>query len=1464
MLYRTLLSIVLCNFLIISQAQHAKNWPADTIEVKINSGDPAFPFPQFTGYEHGLSLAENNAEGVTHADMEKTIREAYAIMMHRATYSNETVNGINYIVYNYENVPANGGLFLSEGDGYALLAAAYMADKTTFDGLWMWTHDNRTSNTTRYIDCQPLRNDYNYGSGTVGWKNDENTVSGSTDNDSNIEGDIDIAMALLMASKQWPSGGISDGCGGFHSYKDIALDFLLTLSDTTYYSPLGPPSTRNDPSGENGYFTGIIGFDGYQKNGNTGWEATSWADAGYNWDGTTLFNHQTVRNSNALYVGNLAPAYYKEFYEFLLAEDSSRYAWPIHQFKRAEASSDWLIKQAYNAGNIASAGSAIIDGTNVTFTRHPGDAFGQDFKFSWRTALNHLWHGNPNSTWDPATHETTLATPNSFEYEMAIRHAQSLKDPGSAVGNSECSLLGPSPEPFGPKYSGVSQIPHSWNPDGSLAGSFNSNFTVGTGSISAVISEDHELISDLFRQSELLWDDADYNSQGYSDHERYRGSTPAYFHGWFRLLGLLTTSGNLQAPLVMEPKANVRVYLSVDRTVAYPGEEVTYTVSYRNYGSQDAENVQINVPLGSNYSFIGATGNASLQGGAVVLNNLTIPGFTSSGGVANSSDNFSFTVKVGEVTNHSFECLQATISASNAPTQTSNEYPNNASHTMERNCVDLIPNTTLILEQSVNKEVINPGDEIIITQTIQNIGSSQNVLNGGRSNVNFSYAHYPNNLILYQHYRIWHDAAEAYVNLNNYRITYFLNSNVHIGAFEGSNPLGWNWTIDNDSDLDKFKLNPSEGPISLQMAAFPSGTDARGNWNQTFTIQFANTLSAPTSHILNNWDNEYLIHKGNTGLVAVRTALSTGNYSPFSPIIEDDWSYSEDVESTTLDGQMERFWPITDNWAYGSTEGVAVTNYNRNVCDPDVENFDALLVEEFDGYTWRRIAGNAPLYGSTETNVTLIDTISSNFQWVGFEDSVINGISAVFSPAAAQESFTGIVHIIVPSFMVGDLGAISYRLQGTGTCPETESIVEHTSYVYSDSKPIQKSSLDIEISCSADLGPFFPEQNSLYLTSEQSEAETNDVVDYTILFVNNETTSVINDLTDPTHWAPIGSTDLPDFHGYVGFSSIDNAESGSPNGYTLAHAKSHGKNGSVVTEWELPYGEYGNIILRHTNGTPGQDDFKGIRVEFKQGFFGQGYLSLAVYEDTSQIFVNENFAIAETSSRVPIKVELQDDQLLFFAGDFESPVQTINGLTVLSPGQAGIFAKISYSLKLYSYESHLDSGFDIELVDVIPENMSLSYASHTYNLHNDTLKWALIPGPVLQGDTIERTISLKIDQCVDGDFLYNIAHANLFGHAKNQLGTSKSLECNMILANQDSNAPSSFAIINNPVTNELKVVHSSSSGIKNFQITNGFTTLEFSSLNEKESLINIEELPAGLYFLREENQPGKSLKFLKQ
>ena len=104
---KIVLAITLCISTVSSQ-----------VKVSINSGDPVFPFPQFMPYKNATTTYENLATkpgvGVTHAEMEKTIRDGYQIMMNRTEKPGGGVGGKDYI--RYRSNPQ-----CSEGDGYGLL-----------------------------------------------------------------------------------------------------------------------------------------------------------------------------------------------------------------------------------------------------------------------------------------------------------------------------------------------------------------------------------------------------------------------------------------------------------------------------------------------------------------------------------------------------------------------------------------------------------------------------------------------------------------------------------------------------------------------------------------------------------------------------------------------------------------------------------------------------------------------------------------------------------------------------------------------------------------------------------------------------------------------------------------------------------------------------------------------------------------------------------------------------------------------------------------------------------------------------------------------------------------------------------------------------------------------------------------------------------------------------------------------
>ncbi|MCU0415648.1 MAG: glycosyl hydrolase family 8 [Cytophagaceae bacterium] len=323
----------------------AQTWPADTIQININSGNPKYPFPQFLEYKEGKTLATHNPIGVPHAEMEKSIREAYRIMMNSTIYTGQSIgtgaNQVRYMAYNPPSAPDPGPEPLcSEGDGYALIAAAYLGDKKTFDGLWCRLHDNRLNIVTRYIDCQVTRPNYRYGPYIAGWQQSATAANTNTGDDVNgaPDGDFDIALGLLIAYYQWGEFmGTNDNCGNPISYKKEAINFIKALADTVFFDAntgMNVPNwnPRLDPSGANGYYSGHIGFDGYMKRANTVRDVTNWVYTvpGYTFGGKTMYG-RSMGASDDPHTDYMAPAYFRAFATFLEGQQvGTEYAFVIN------------------------------------------------------------------------------------------------------------------------------------------------------------------------------------------------------------------------------------------------------------------------------------------------------------------------------------------------------------------------------------------------------------------------------------------------------------------------------------------------------------------------------------------------------------------------------------------------------------------------------------------------------------------------------------------------------------------------------------------------------------------------------------------------------------------------------------------------------------------------------------------------------------------------------------------------------------------------------------------------------------------------------------------------------------------------------------------------------------------------------------------------------------------------------
>ncbi len=875
---------------------------AQEITVHINSGNPALPFPQFNDYvnESGTlqNLARKNGAGVTHAEMEQSIRDAYQIMMNRVVKTGESYGGKEYL--KFRSNPQ-----CSEGDGYGLLGAASMADKETFDGLWLYIHDVTLNKVKRYSDCKETSPGYAY-SQLPGWTGAEANSA--------ADGDFDIALALVTAYLQWGEFmGITDACGEPISYKKEAINFLKGLTDT-----LSNVTTNNTT-----LVSGDIGLDGYFKGGDSWYELTPWANdlskSGFSKPPSYF------AEADKQHIDYAAPSYFHAFADFLANEDSVKYAWNIYQFRRAEASSDWLMGQMLkNEKMIPFAGWVeLLNDTNATFSSFSD---GEDFRCAWRTVLNAVWYGNPKSSWDPVAHQVRHGVENSYEQSIGKRYARFLWDSRQAPWNNACvvNVGGDKSVTFwGPEI-----LKYYYSPLGEPLGTFSLNWVPGTGSPSAVISQDFNLMAELYRKLEITWD-------GNEGDDRYLKSVPFYFHGWFRLMGMLTLTGNYQALSKIKPSANMKVYLDVDKTVAATDDELTYTISYRNYGSQAAQNVVIVDTLDKDYKFIECSNNGVYDASShsVKWTITEVPGFSSSKSIDMTCG--SVTVKVKVTANNAKRITnRATVSCSNGSGWVSNEYPNSISSIMKRNYVDIVEKSRITgCSLAANLYGGRPGMRVLFAHTAVSDTSRTMSLQ----------------------FKLIHDAQEAYVNNAAYRVSYFLYDKNRKGiAGQPGVTNGWVVTP---------MVKEGTTGVSVQHEMLDEAKDTNGKWNQRIIINFTDSLPSDT-----NWNTmgtttyHLMWYRGVTGMIhrgivsPLKVVCSIRGQDSLAGGWSDDWSWDPDA----VDAESGAYWPISNDWTYPEKPDIPVTTWHPKQCNDASHVVDNVLVEEWDGTVWRKVFGAVP------------------------------------------------------------------------------------------------------------------------------------------------------------------------------------------------------------------------------------------------------------------------------------------------------------------------------------------------------------------------------------------------------------------------------------------------------------------------------------------------------------------------
>lgn len=1302
------------------------------VPVHINSGNPKYPFPQFLEYEGSKlgNLGTQNPEGVVHAEMEQDIRDAWQIHANEFDYSGEELNGVKYIWR-----PTGDGkpYDCSESDGYTLLAAAYMADKVTFDGLWLYTHDRRITKYKRHIDGVVNYPTWEYQKGSLIEGENEGAAP---------DGVYDCVMGLYVAWKQWGDKmGIKDASGEDISYRKDLIRVLRGLVEKGVHQAETNPYSK-------ALYSGCIGFDGYSKYCDKNGEVTSWAYSP-NYlvpDGYNPINAPEKRT----HVDYFAPAYYREFADVLqkfkdendeeLSDVSDEDVdFMIMQFRRCEASSDWVMGKLLEKGEtyIPIAGWVDFedgkDDGEVTFSSF---SEGEDFRLCWRTVLNYVWHGDPLYSWNYKTHKIENVS-NTYELDVAKRFSKFLNSPQTAPWSNPYVVFGSSPL----RYEGPFTLNWSYKPDGSgTAETYNFNWVPGTSSASAVASKDYDLMSMLYRQCNIEWDVTNATSA-------YLDSRPVYFHGWFRQLGMMVLTGNYPAPSQMNPGANMKIYRSLkdSMTVAYVGDKVTYYLDYRNYGSIDAEGVKIVEHVPADFVFVSASDGGVYNSAdhTITWEIGTVPGFKSddvtgpalkltSGNLAKTVGQVSYVAKVTDKASGRY-CTTATISCTNGSGWTSNEYPNHITATMQRNCVDVI-NRSLKMEKKANLEKVNPGNLVQYTIDFEN-SSKEGWLDGGRPRVNIAFSH---NGMKPQEgrfcLRLYNDAFEPYINYGNYRISYYLYDPSMTQLKTANEGVGWDYK----TQICEFLTNGGgvDGEVDVFLQKVVNGLKDGKKYNQRLVVRFPDALVTTTGHLYNMNNKRERVHKG--VIVPLRLVYTLAPFPQSDVDFTDDWSY----DGKAKDDEGASYYPVTPSWQRidpetGKSIEVAVNEYIPCIVDKPSHTISNMLVEEYDGYVWRRILGTGPTAGREYENVIILDTLPKGMEFVGFEGKCpLEAFEAKWDASQIADG-RWVVKWEIPYMQRNQKGTIVYNAKASfpsgNACPTPDELTTNVAWMSAKNESAFSDTALVTVTCAKVPDPIVP--TSMKKNADKENYEVGDDISYEIEYEQTHGFVTKNAAANSSDWTLSG-------------------------GASISGGKVTGNTGSKAT---YKYSYASNIYVEMDCESYNDLSFffrDNVRVVVAKDW---ATMTFSCYQGSS---LKYSASIVSNANSFSLKVQLTDDVLrLWYDKDTVDLADfTVPNLST-TPGFFGVEAG-TYS-NIYV---HTDYAYDLTIVDRKPAEVDFISADNGGVLQGDSIVWKFEQGidhPIPFGTKYNVSWKGKVTECSES--IINVAYTKLLGHKDNEI-----------------------------------------------------------------------------------------------
>ncbi|HNZ29110.1 MAG TPA: hypothetical protein PKJ42_03870, partial [Candidatus Goldiibacteriota bacterium] len=828
------------------------------------------------------------------------------------------------------------------------------------------------------------------------------------------------------------------------------------------------------------------------------------------------------------------------------------------------------------------------------------------------------------------------------------------------------------------------------------------NNIFGASAAAVIVGQNFGQMEDWFRELMCLWD-----SQG-TGGDGYLTSTPRYFHEFFRTLGLVMFTGNYNDPCNWVPQANMKIYKAVDKTYAFTGDTLTYHLNYRNYGSVDATGVYITDTLPSDLEFISSTpAPSSSSGNTYRWGPFNVTGLHNQN-VGATVGGITLVARIKDTAPNGRICNTADISPANGTGWTTSDEPNDISTVMRRNCVDII-SAALVITKTANAYAANPGDTI--TYTIQYENSSKaGWLDGGRYGVTFNIG--PDGSIpgtstmdaLYTVYAM-HQAAEPMIDWANYRISFFVNSDTH-GA-------GWKFFPQNYQGI--------EGGMFFESQDLVPDCDAQGCWNQRLIVRFGNqanpSYTLPSFHLHKFFGLNYMVHfpdpvNGNAGKDdrPFWAQIRVGNANSTAQDWTDDWS-----QLSVLGGQNMRTPPISEDYTDGdpTTPGIPVTKMNKDACETEPTNVTNILVEEWDGYTWRRVFGNGPQPGRQIQNIHIIDSLPAELNFGGFVTT---------TPVGTYNAGTRTMDWNVGNMLVNESGYVSYWATVAGSCPMGDKTVINNAWIYGDNESPVADSWTVSVTCNY-VPPPPPPPSSLTKTASAASVAQGSNITYTINYTNL-IGCVVDSSKDSTVFANNADwTAAPSYYTFSGGNIITPSNTNT----LMTYDFSGGVNGTI----------YATVAFADSQ-------------DFGMKFRNNGFLYLNKSWSESAALYNgatimDSYA-ATGGGKIPavadIKIVMNGTTVSVFVKDHSitawSPTPLLaSGSMPAASGMAGFVhgsvaggptgKGTSGNHTISYFRTELDTAYNILVRDPVPAGMAFVSASNSGALNTGEVRWPLIP-----------------------------------------------------------------------------------------------------------------------------------------